>query len=147
MTEGNLKAALMVAIREQLPNYTAFRIEDQTTSGIPDIAVTGFKRTSWIEAKYANPRIHSLGRQDLTMVRLAQTGHAFHVVYLQESNGSQRTLIVEPRYVIHWRGDPNDEWRFSRVWAVGFDHNFVVDAIRRVHELNEHPSWRAIAVR
>ena len=122
--EANLKAALMRALRDVLPDFVHQRHEDRFSSGWPDISVSGYGRTSFWEVKHADPRFSSNGLQELTCLRLALASfHCRYIVY-HENHGIKRTLIVHPNHI----GDLLPE--FS---CAGFNHTWLVEQIRKVH--------------
>ena len=97
LDEAVLKGQLMEEFRTQLPsNFVCIRHEDKFTHGIPDISITGYGRTLWLEVKYFNPDLISKGIQELTMRRLAVAGMARYVVY---SEVTARTYIVPPKSI------------------------------------------------
>ena len=127
MTEATLKSALVKDLRYFLPGYVILRHEDRITHGIPDITVTGSGKTTWIEAKFANPKFQSRGIQELTLSRLALAGSAFYIVWSLDKFGDRLTYIVSPKDI----GKPMDEWENV---SSGIDHKFVIDHIRRTHD-------------
>jgi hypothetical protein len=120
--EAEYKSSLMRELRATL-KCVALRHEDRFTSGIPDISVTMGGRTSWWEAKHAQPSITSEGIQELTMLRLAACGYARYIIW-EERRGSKRTLIVHPKRLKTMEPD---------VFIVGFDMRWLVDQIRLAH--------------
>ena len=135
MTETQLKSKLTQTLRKSLNNAVIFRHEDQFTSGIPDISVTWEGYTTWLEVKLAKPTIRSKGIQKHTMQMLSENGRCRYVVYLLEKASCQSkhfslqsTYIVSPKSV--------NDWVSSKNYAVGFDHQFVVDFIKNSHS---HP--------
>jgi hypothetical protein len=125
VSEADLKSALCSLMREQLRGFVVFRHEDRRTSGVPDISVTGFGRTMWIEVKYANPYLGDIALQRERMKQLSAAGSAYYVIYHQIGSLS-RTLIVEPRQLDEWKEN-------STRFAVGINHRLVVDFIREMH--------------
>ena len=97
--------------------------------GMPDISVTGNGTTTWIEAKFANPKFDSKGIQELTMRRLASTSHAFYVVWRMAKNGEVSTHIVTPNDI----GTDPDEWTD---FTNGIDHIFVIDRLKEIHDVD-----------
>ena len=130
MNEKTLVSDLVPTLREELLGAVVFNHADLMTSGIPDVSVTWNGWTSWLEVKYANPNFEVTGIQKLTMGRLAAQGLAWFIVYEQKPH---RTLIVHPQYIIAGRKGilklPDD---FPS--ADGFDHQSVVDFLRRVQK-------------
>ena len=129
MNEAQLKGALIKEARILLPtSYVVIRHEDRFTHGLPDISVTGNRITSWWECKLANPNFSSKGIQELTMLRLMRSGFAFYIVWVYNEIG-RYTYIVNPNDI----GKPITEWTHS---VEGFDHKWLVEEIRKVH--NDH---------
>jgi len=126
MNELSLVKDLVKLIRFHLPGFVVFRIEDKVTSGIPDIIITGNKKTSFIECKFANPDFKSKGIQELNMNRLALAGFAFYVVY-HIGHTERWTYIVNPRDI----GKSFDNWPLM---SNGFSHKFVIDYIKEIHD-------------
>lgn len=126
--EQKLVSKLMEKMREELQpeGYVCLRHEDSFTSGIPDISVTAFGRTSWWEAKHANPDFDSRGIQELTMLRLAKAGYARYIIF-DELKTTERTFIVEPRNL--------GGWRENGIVAPGFNYSFIISTIREVHRV------------
>lgn len=83
MTEKPLKAKLVSRMRDRQPANVVFRHEDLYAAGIPDISVTGWRNTLWIEVKALGTKKTMQGRgiQRHTMERLAAAGLAVYVVY------------------------------------------------------------------
>lgn len=127
MNERILKAALMKELRSSLPHFVAIRHEDKLTSGIPDISVSGNKKTTWIEVKYGDPSFASKGIQELTLSRLSRAAHdAFYVVFILDKLKDKWTYIVAPQDI----GKKPSDWPlFSR----GFDHAFIIEYIKEKH--------------
>ena len=125
MNEQTLKAQLVKELRFFLPNFVIIRHEDRITSGIPDISITGHKIGSWWEVKNANPKFASKGIQELMMLRLANSGFAYYVVYYDYQD-VQRTYIVDPKDI----KKPIDTWK---VFVPGFDHRWIVLQVKDLH--------------
>lgn len=124
--EIELKGKLMEAIRARFAGVVAFPHQDVVSIGIPDISLTGFGRTTWWECKHGTPDFESQGRQELTMLRLAAAGFARYIIWHENADGtSKRTLIVHPKQI----GD-----LIAEEWCVGFNFQFVVDYMKRVHQ-------------
>lgn len=125
MNEATLKAALVKEAREALRGWVIIRHEDHFTHGIPDISFTGLGQTTWIEAKYANPKIKMKGIQELTMKRLAAAGRAKFLIYW-EKGSEKRTYLVDPADI----GNPMESWT---KFTDGFNHIWVVEYIKGDH--------------
>lgn len=125
-TEAELKRTLVKLLRETYPNWVIWRIEDPTTSGIPDIEINGKKFTSHWEVKHATPKFNVKGIQGRTMDLLAREGYARFIVYW-ERNGEMLTFIVEPKD-IH---NPTETWP---MFVHGFDHEWIVRQIGEAHD-------------
>jgi hypothetical protein len=132
VTEGDLLADLLVPLREAVSSVdtgVVFKHAD-ASSGLPDLSVTCHGKTSWWEAKLADPRIrHANELQHLTMRRLAVAGMAWYIVWDQGPGGDRHTSIVAPKLV-----GANGYWTAHRS-ADGWDSKFVVDFILRTHGL------------
>jgi hypothetical protein len=125
VTEATLKSALVTLVRKAFPGYVIFRHEDRHLFGVPDLSVTGNGVTSWWEGKHANPNFKSQGIQELTMLRLANHSHARYIIW-DENSGSKRTLVVSPQGM--------SEWQSAKETVSGFNHRWVVELIRKVHD-------------
>lgn len=126
VNESMLKSALMLILKQQNPRFVALRHEDIRTSGIPDLSLTGFNRTTWWEFKYANPKFKSEGIQELTMLRLAAVGFARYVVW-EDVGGFKRTLVVHPKHI------GEDLGVHAESSCVGFDHRFIAKYMEDIH--------------
>ena len=124
-TEAKLKTKLVEHLRKMYPGYVVLRHEDRFTFGIPDISVTGHGRTSWWEAKHANPDFESLGYQELTMLRLSAGGYARYIIW-EEIGDVKRTLIVHPKLLCDWSSRHES-------YSVGFNHHWMGEQIQKVH--------------
>jgi hypothetical protein len=125
MNEATLKAELVKIARAAMNGYVIIRHEDRGTYGIPDISATGNGKTSWWEAKFANPDFNSKGIQDLTMLRLANVGLARYIIYEITKEKDKFVHIVHPRDLA--------KWRESGEMSVGFDHLWVISKIKEVN--------------
>ena len=121
--ENRYKAECLTKVRLALPKFVVIGHQEYRQSGVPDVSITGYGHTTWWEFKHGTPDFDSTGIQNLTMRRLDAAGFARYVIY-QETETQRRTMIVEPRYL-----DSLD----TKVWCAGFDHQFVIDFIKRVH--------------
>ena len=125
-TEAELKRTLVKLLRETYPNFVIWRIEDPTTSGIPDIIIVGNKITSFWEVKHAIPKFKVKGIQGLSMDRLAREGLAHFIVYYEDKN-AKRTYIVSSSEI----DNPVATWVY---YTSGFDHEWLVRRIGDVHD-------------
>jgi hypothetical protein len=122
--ESSLKSELMQQFKLRLPNYVALRHEDVRTAGIPDISLTGYRRTTWLEAKHDDDDgFKSTGIQELTMLRLASAGCARYIIW-QEKKGIRRTLIVHPKGL---------KTLDTKLWCAEFNFDWLVEQVERVH--------------
>jgi hypothetical protein len=119
--EARLKAGAMRELARQCPHYVVLLL---ATAGGPDRAIVGTGRTSLWEFKHGTPGFKSHDLQKLTCLRLAVQGYCRYVVW-EERRGIKRTLIVHPNHI----GDLLPE-----AWCVGFDHKWLVEQIRKVHD-------------
>lgn len=125
MSEADLKGKLVKLLREKYPGYVIWRIEDGTTSGIPDLIVNGNKITSYWEIKFANPAFRVKGIQERTAIQLARVGLAKFIVYW-EKDDDRKTYIVDPRDI----NKPITSWEN---FVPGFNHTWLVSQIGAVH--------------
>lgn len=124
--ESTLKSKLMEHIRLHMHGFVALRHEDIRTSGIPDVSLTGYGKTSWIEVKHGCPNFDSEGIQELTMLRLSAAGYARYVIYIEDKDGeNKRTLIVHPKGI---------KTLDTEQWCIGHDHRWVVEWFRKRHQ-------------
>lgn len=116
--------ALVSHLRTSLTGYLVFRHEDRAASGIPDISVTGFGKTSWWEVKLADPTFDQTGLKHYRMCQLAGAGLAYYIIF-EEHTTREATFIVRPQLLSQWR---NGEY-----WP-GFDYAAVEQFMRRLHQ-------------
>lgn len=107
---------------------------DDSRGGIPDISVTFWKTTSWIEAKFANPRIKGTGLQLLTAKRLELAGDCSYLVWHEHKDGSLRTCLVRPQDVDEKGGFTCPEERYTS----GISHVFAVNFFIQLHREKFH---------
>lgn len=81
MTEAKLTRTFLARWRERYPHAVVFKINDRTTSGIPDAAITMGGRTAWIEFKRDAHTLTALQRTTLLKLDQASEGRAFLVVF------------------------------------------------------------------
>lgn len=98
----------MVAMRLHpvVRNWEAMRHEDVRSVGYPDLSLTGSGRTTWWEFKHAMPKLKANeagSKQHLCMMRLEQLGFARYIIWLEDEEGKQSTLIVCPQYLADFR--------------------------------------------
>jgi hypothetical protein len=123
--ESKYKGQLMETFREQLPRFVAIRHENTAHSGTPDISIDGMGKCSWLEVKHGTPNFDSDGRQELLCLRLAGANFCRYVIYHEDAQGNnKRTLIVHPK---------NLRDLIPETFCVGFNHQFVVDYIKKRH--------------
>lgn len=122
MTEVTVRGTLLAFLRKELKKFVIIRHEDRFTKGIPDLSVTGEGKTSWWEIKLLNPRLISSSVQELTMIKLAEAGIAFYVLFDVKL---RETRIVEPRHLRY----PE----FAALVAPGFNSHAVSRFIYDVH--------------
>jgi hypothetical protein len=122
VTEASLKGDLVEKLRKKQPTWVIFRHEDKSTSGIPDISITGRGNTIWIEVKFANPDYKSTGIQELTMLRLASQGKAFYLIY---NKPKDMAMLVPPR-LFHV-----PEQHYGMI-SEGLDHDWVIEMIENL---------------
>jgi hypothetical protein len=99
MKEGEVTRDLVKHLRKSMPGSVIFKHADMITAGIPDISVTGYGRTIWLEIKISkNGKFKSTNLQDESMRKLAMAGRAFYVLYDSATGtttfGTQSDLIT-----------------------------------------------------
>lgn len=129
MTEADLKDQLVAHLRAEFRGAVILRHEDKGTAGIPDLSFTWLGKTTWIEAKFANPYVRGKGLQDLICMRLAAAGNCWYVVW-EVKQGVKRTLIVHPKDIQAGQLENTPDERMN----VGFDHRLVASFLRRQHD-------------
>jgi hypothetical protein len=104
------------------------RIENAAETGDPDIAVTCWQTTVWLEVKHAAPAIRSRGVQELTMLRLDHTSHARYVLYCNH-DGHKSIHLVRPR-LLKW----NEPHEISSLLTDTWNHKKVGSFVRLMLE-------------
>ena len=130
MLENQLKAQLLKKLRSIGPKYFVIPHTDAIQSGIPDISVSGFRLTSWLELKHATPTFPTKGIQEFTMLRLAMTAFARYVIYY-DFDKVKSTMIIHPDRILGKKGDLTKVE--VEVSYAGFDHDAVVRYLQRIH--------------
>lgn len=130
MDESYLKAKLVKASKRKMPEAVIFRLEDQYTAAIPDMALTWAHRTIWIEAKYAQPTVTGRLNQLINCQRLEDEGLCIYVIY-QFKNKERKTMVVSPSKIRRVRGKTLEVLETISE-AQGFHHDFVASEIARI---------------
>lgn len=126
-SEAKLKAKLIKAIRTAHPDWVVIAHQEMTTHGVPDLSVTGFGRTTWLECKLAKPVLKSKGVQDVTCLKLEAAGRNCYYIVWYEAREYTETLIVKPSVVFEERWLKDYE-----VAKTGYDHTAVVEFLERI---------------
>ncbi len=127
-TESTVSKGLVKHLRNDLPGAVVLRFSGAFVSGIPDIAVIWNGDTTWLEVKLVKKHgIIDRGIQELVLQKLALQGSAFYVIYVEEFRGGKWTFIVKPKNLTDWASQSVDS-------HFGYDHVFVANFIRRLHE-------------
>jgi hypothetical protein len=127
VSEAELKQKLRDVLKASLRGVVVLRHEDHFTAGIPDTSITWKRRTTWMEAKVAEPSVKSLGVQKDTCERLAVMGYCWYVVY-RLRRGVWTTLVVQPAQIEDLDQVPGE------CVTDGINHQFVVEFIRRSYD-------------
>lgn len=117
--------------RRTMPGFLFLRHEDKFGHGVPDLTITGLKKTSWWEFKLAdeNDGFPSEGIQELTMKRLAAYGGiAFYVIYKQIARKQYQAFIVHPDDLSVWK-----TMRFESPVEETFPHHWVLKFMWEQH--------------
>ncbi len=132
MNEGTIKQKLVKMLRDR--GLLVTRHEDRSTSGIPDMEVTGSGVTTWWEVKYGKPGQpwKTKGIQHLYLLKLAAKGdNGFYIIF--EEAETKVTAIAHPRSIGGSRSkDRRDEWN-AVFGGRTFYYTWVVDEISRLH--------------
>ena len=106
-TEAEYTSAFLKKFRARYPRAVAYKINDRTTSGIPDTAITDDGRSLWIEFKKDRPALTEIQRRQLLRLDNASDGRAVIVVFKKgrfadlydasyETRGALRTDVSWP---------------------------------------------------
>lgn len=120
MDEKKLTAALSKRLRA-VDGAVVIRHSETFLVGIPDLSFTWNGKTTWLEVKYANPGLKDRKAQHLMLLRLAEAGEAWYVVYTGD-----RTYVVAPRRL------GLKETDFAAA-SDGHDHDLVAEFLVRRH--------------
>jgi len=125
--ESKPKARLAELLREAFPKFVVQRHEDRYNGGTPDFSIDGNRRTSWWECKDVTDEkpMKQNELQKRMMVRLNRQTYSRYIIWSHQE-GIEQTFIVVPSQINSWMTTEN----FS---DIGFDHRFVINAVRRVH--------------
>ena len=130
MNENTLVPELLKKLRKAIPNGVIFKHADKVRSGIPDISVDAHRRTTWLEAKWANPTVSTKGIQHLTCLQLERyCGNCWYVVYGRHNDYRLYTAIALPSHIDRESGTLTG----GVVATTGIDHDMVVEFVRGVH--------------
>lgn len=80
-TEAQYTREFLKQFRIKHPHAVVFKINDRTTSGIPDAAITMSGRTTWLEFKRDKPALTPLQATTLTRLARASEGRSFCIVF------------------------------------------------------------------
>ena len=135
MTENQLLSSCLKLLRSQLPGAVIIKHADPMTSGVPDVSITWLGKTSWWEFKAGAKIKWANELQQLTCRRLAAAGSC-RVVFYEESPYYDRVQVGKKTtaagtYKRTCICTPDEE---VIAFATGFDHRFVMDVVRGVHD-------------
>lgn len=117
MTHESKSSSALVKKLKAIPGAIAFKHNDMSTAGIPDISFTYLNQISWIEVKLGN-RIVGRELQHDVLLRLLDT--AYYVVYATDA-----VYILRP-------SDKDDFSNAVGVFKAGA-HADVADWFQRLH--------------
>ncbi len=112
-TEAQYTREFLKQFRAKHPQAVAFKINDRTTSGIPDSAITMSGRTLWLEFKRDKPALTPLQATTLTRLARASDRRSFCIVFLPK-----RRVDIYDGYVL-----PDEHAPLQR--AVPWDDAFM----------------------
>lgn len=131
MKESVLYKKIREACELAMPGCVIFKVFDNTTDGIPDMAVTWGGRTVWLEVKYADPEYEETELQRLVMSRLSRTGMAYYVVFKFEDGAA----VQDTTRVLSGKGE-------QIVMRERFSHHFVAEFLREAIRAINSPGDR-----
>lgn len=132
MDEKYLVSALTDLLRKELQHFLVIKHSERViggTVGVPDVSVTGNNHTSWLEIKFAKDKeFSSHGRQELTMLMLANYSHHARYIIFEKRGKNKWTYIVHPSNLASWKT------QFEAVFE-GYNHEAIVAHIKKVHDI------------
>lgn len=123
MKESEICSRLVKHLRTVFRQAVVFKHADQFTAGVPDISFTFHGRTTWLELKHAKPSVQDTGLQAANMLRLANAGQAYYVIFDQQMD---QTFIVEPQNLKTWRSN-------YTAHANGYNYEAVANFLSNIH--------------
>jgi len=129
MNEQRLVSSLTDLLRVKLHHSLVTKHSERIvggTVGVPDVSVNCNRDTSWWEVKYADPTFTSHGRQELTMLMLANYSHHARYIIYEKVGKVKRSYIVHPSNLAVWNTT------FEHIFE-GFNHEAIVNYIKKVH--------------
>lgn len=131
MSEAALKSILARTLRDVLKPWVVFRHENRFGAGMPDVSVTGMRRTSWIECKLdVGKGLRSREVQDRKIMELATVGWAYYVVWVDRPNRCE-TIIAGPHELDNLAQVPAERR------TPGLNHRWVADYVKALHLKNQ----------
>ena len=140
MSEKKFIRTAMEQLRREIPEAVVIRHEDKFTKGVPDVSVTGFRRTLWLEFKWV-PKLPfdklynnvKLPKKTFPILQLHQMkklsnlgsaryviGSEAHEVFLMYPNDVEKAILTP-------KGIPI----FNRItWRKSFEN--LIEEIRRL---------------
>jgi hypothetical protein len=83
-TESQFTQSFHRRIRERFPKWVVTKLNDSSTSGLPDACITGLGRTLWVEYKVAPNVPTKLQLHTLAKLDAASHGRALLVTFLRD---------------------------------------------------------------
>jgi len=110
--EVDVTSKLARACRALGPHVVVFRHSEMVEAGIPDLSLTLYGRTLWVEVKLVTPRspsIFSRGPQRINLERLECNGLALYAVF---DSDTHIVWLVRPhditQWILHWAHDTRE---------------------------------------
>lgn len=125
MNESTLVTQLKNALRAAMSGAVVIKHHDAITAGIPDLSVTWSGTTTWLEVKYANPKLLKRELQHQVMLSLERQGQgsAYYVLYVARS--FPHVVVCLPSQL--------DDRMFTHRNYTGFEHTAVAQFIKQRH--------------
>lgn len=136
MTEAECRQKTVDCLHRLVPALLLLRHEERRggRSGVPDLSMTGWQKTTWWEFKYADPDVEGTNIQELTMLRAATLGSGAWYVIFEEDRGNRSVRIVSPSLLKVWRDETPLYVGPSRV---DYDYLAVASTMLRLHKTGE----------
>ncbi len=136
MNEKNAVTLLQRAISNRMPGGVIFKHADRVNAGVPDLSVSAYSRTIWLEAKLARRAGEDIFRQvqHHALSRLERAAMARYVIFDLSVAKGQTHLVRPNDLMAYWdpnQDDPEPDGSMGTTFP-GMAYSAVADA---VHDL------------